>query len=142
MNYYQNDGLVKVRPYYVHEMYNRIKVRGAYVAGVQAESDWQEDLDSQQQFGINEKIFDVSFLNTDALCNIAAINLLAMLSKDPKKVTFSIRDTTAGLILPGETITFEYDNLGLVIASDQFLIRSAVLDKNGVITYTIVNELT
>ena len=142
INYSQNDGLTRVRPSYVHEEFNKIKVRGAYVDGVQIESDWQEDLDSQDQFGINEKIIDVAFLNTVALCNIAATNLLTILAKDPKKVTFSIRDTTAGLILPGETITFEYNNLGIVIASDQFLIRSAVLDKNGLITYTIVDELT
>ena len=142
INYSQNDGLTRVRPSYVHEEFNKIKVRGAYVDGVQIESDWQEDLESQQLIGINEKIIDVAFLNTVALCNIAAANLLTILAKDPKKVTFSIRDIIAGLILPGETITFEYNNLGIVIASDQFLIRSAVLDKNGLITYTIVDELT
>ena len=142
INYSQSNGLVYVRPSHIHEEFNKIKVRGTYVAGVQVEGDWQEDIASQQRIGINDKIIDITFLNTTALCNTAGANLLAMLAKDPRRVTFTIRDTTAGYIQVGETITFEYNNEGIVISSDQYLIRSAVIDKFGLITYTIADELT
>ena len=135
-------GLRAVDPSHVHAEYNRIKVRGAYVGGVRVESDWQEDLESQQSIGINERIFTISFLNTTALCNTAGANILTILAKDPKKVKFLIRDTTAGYIQVGETITFECTLMDITIASDQYLIQSATINKYGEIVYTITDELT
>lgn len=143
INYAESDGVFNVKPpTFIHEEFNRIQVKGAYVDGVQMVSEWQEDLDSQQRVGINEKSFNVNFLNTVALCNTAATNLLAILAKDPKKITFTIKDTTTGLIQPGETITFEYALAGLTISSDHFLITSAIITKEDEITYTIIDELT
>ena len=136
------NGLRAVDPSHLHEEFNRIKVRGAYVAGVRVESDWQEDLDSQQRIGINERIFTISFLNTTALCNTAATIILTILAKDPKKVKFLIHDTTVGYIQVGETITFECTLMDITIASDQYLIQSATINKYGEIVYTITNELT
>lgn len=141
INYTEASGLQNVKPDHAHEEYNKIKVKGAYVDGVQVVSAWQEDLGSQQRVGINERIFTLSFLNTTALCNTAASNVLTILARDPKRVTFMIRDTTAGYIQVGETITFECSRMGVVIASDQFLITSASINKQGEIIYTIQDEL-
>ena len=142
VDYSQADVLSGVNISHVHEEYNRIKVRGAYVDGVQIESVWQEDLESQQRLGINERIFLISFLNTVALCNTAAANILTILAKDPLRVKFTIKDAIQGYIQVGETITFEYAASGKIVASDQFIITSATINKYGDIRYTIVSELS
>ena len=142
VDYNQASVLSGVKISHVHEEYNKIKVRGAYVDGVQVESDWQEDLESQQRLGINERIFLISFLNTVALCNTAASNILTLLAKDPLKVKFTIKDATKGYIQVGETITFEYAASGKIVASDQFIITSATINKYGDIRYTITSELS
>ena len=142
VNYTEASVLSGVNISHVHEEYNRIKVKGAYVAGVQVESVWQEDLDSQQRIGINERVFLISFLNTIALCNTAASNILTLLAKDPIRVKFTIKDTTKGYVQVGETITFEYAASGKVVASDQFIITSATINKYGDVRYTIVSELS
>ena len=142
IDYTQANVLSGVNISHVHEEYNRIKVRGAYIAGVQMESAWQEDLDSQQRLGINERIFLISFLNTVATCNIAAANILTILAKDPIRVKFTIKDTTTGYIQVGETITFEYSASGKTVSSDQFIIMSASINKYGDIRYTITSELS
>ena len=142
VNYTQANALSGVNISHVHEEYNKIKVRGAYVDGVQVESDWQEALDSQQALGINKRIFLISFLNTVALCNTAASNILTILAKDPLRVKFTVKDTTKGYVQVGETITFEYASSGKTVASDQFIITSATVNKYGDIRYTIVSELS
>lgn len=142
VDYTQTNALSGVNISHVHEEYNKIKVRGGYVDGVQVESAWQEDLESQQEFGINERIFLISFLNTVALCNTAASNILTILAKDPLRVKFTIKDTTKGYIQVGETITFEYAASGKTVASDQFIITSATINKYGDVRYTIASELS
>lgn len=151
---YYNEGMVdilddfteaskiyEVVPIKPKEIYNRIKVKGAYVDGVQVESDWQEDLESQQKIGINNKTFTLGFLNTTALCNIAAINLLTRLGKDPIQVTFQHQDPSVGFMQPGETITFEFNRGGITVSSDQFLITELVYIEQSVGYYTIRDEL-
>ena len=142
VDYTQANVLSGVNISHIHEEYNKIKVRGAYVDGVQVESAWQEDLESQQTIGINERVFLISFLNTVALCNAAAANILTILAKDPLKVKFTIKDAIQGYIQIGETITFEYAASGKTVSSDQFIITSATINKYGDIRYTIASELS
>ena len=128
-------------PRIVHEEYNKIKVRGAYVDGVQVESDWYEDLESQQTTGVIEKILDFSFLDTAALCNICASNLLTRLALTPIQVKFNHQNGSVGFIQPGETITFEFESEGVTIASDQFIIEGVVYNDQSIGYYTISDEL-
>ena len=127
---------------YIHDIYNKLKIRGAYVNSVQVESDWYEDTESQQTLGVNERIITIHFLNTAALCNTAASNLITILAKNPQKVSFSVFDTTKGYIQVGETITFECTGGSVTVASDQFLITSATINKYGLIRYTGISELS
>lgn len=125
---------------FLHEEYNKIKVRGAYVDGVQVESEWKEDLDSQQRLGIVDKIIPIAFLNTVALCNTAATNILTRLGTPPKRIEFIDFNTTTGMIQVGETTTFEYDS-GITIGSGQFLISSVDVNIVGEVNYTEVDKV-
>ena len=59
INYTEASELINVKPSHIHDEFNRIKVKGAYVDGVQIESAWQENIESQQRVGINEKEIDI-----------------------------------------------------------------------------------
>ena len=141
VNLSEADNVHFTKPRRPHEEYNRIKVKGAYVDGVQVESEWQEDLESQQKVGINHRTFTFSFLNTIALCNTAANNLLTRLGKVPIVVNFVHQDATIGFMQPGQTITFEFNRGGIVISSDQFGINEIIYIEQSVGTYDISDEL-
>ena len=141
VNLTESDNVHFVKPSRPKEIYNRIKIKGAYIDGVQVESEWKEDLESQQTIGIKPRTFTFSFLNTVALCNTAATNLLTRLGKEPFKVIFTHQDETIGFMQPGETITFEFNRGGIIVASDQFLITEVIYIDQSVGTYTIRDEL-
>ena len=102
---------------------------------------WKEDLDSQQRIGVRKREFDFGFLNTIALCNIAATNILSRLVIVPKEVKFNHKDNAVGFIQPVETVTFEYASSGMTIASDQFIINKTSFNKHGIAIYTISSDL-
>ena len=141
INLSESDNVHFVTPSRPKEIYNRIKVKGAYVDGVQVESEWKEDLESQQKIGIKTKTFTFGFLNTIALCNIAATNLLTRLGKEPLNVVFTHQDEAIGFMQPGETITFEFNRGGIIVPSDQFLIIEVIYIDQSVGVYTIRDEL-
>ena len=141
VNLSESDNVHFVTPTRPREIYNRIKVKGAYVDGVQVESEWKEDLESQQTIGIKTKTFTFGFLNTIALCNTTAINLLTRLGKEPLNVIFTHQDETIGFMQPGETITFEFNRGGIIVSSDQFLITEVIYTDQSVGVYTIRDEL-
>lgn len=141
VNYTQASVLSNVRIDRVRDVYNSVRVRGAYVSGVQMVSAWTEDTESIYNIGRNRIEILIPFLNTVALCNTAATNILAILIKDPLRVKFTIQDTTNGYIQVGETITFEYASSGKTVASAQFIITSASINKYGDIRYTIVSDV-
>ena len=140
-NFTQISPIFGISPFKSRQEYNGIKVNGAYVDGVQMVSDWKEDLDSQQRIGIRRREFDFGFLNTVALCNIAATNILSRLLIVPQEVKFNHKDNSVGFIQPSETVTFEYASSGMTIPSDQFIITKTSLNKHGIAIYTISSDL-
>ena len=141
VNLSEADNVHFVIPTRPKEIYNRIKIKGAYVDGVQVESAWQEDLESQQTIGIKPRTFTFGFLNTTALCNTAATNVLTRLGKEPLSVNFTHQDENIGFMQPGETITFEFNRGGIIVSSDQFLITEVIYIDQSVGIYTIRDEL-
>ena len=141
VNLSEADNVHFVIPTRPKEIYNRIKIKGAYVDGVQVESEWKENLESQQTIGVKTRTFTFGFLNTTALCNIAAINILTRLGKEPLSVNFTHQDESIGFMQPGETITFEFNRGGIIVSSDQFLITEVIYIDQSVGIYTIRDEL-
>ena len=121
--------------------YNKIRVKGAYIDGVQKTSGWIENIASQQIIGVKDKSFDSGFLDTNALCTTTATNLLVRLGKTPKIIKFNLQDETIGFMQPGETITFEFASEGIIISSDQYLIQKVVYNNQDIGYYTITDEL-
>ena len=107
---------------------NRVDVKGGFVDGVQVEGTVAEDVEAQQLVGITPYEDVHSHLNTNALCTTVNTAVLARYGVQPLIVPFSHRDATVGLILPGETVTFEYDLVDPNVASDQFGIRGVIYD--------------
>jgi len=140
-NFTEADNVHFTKPRRPHEVYNKIKVKGSYVDGVQVESEWKEDLELQQKIGINHRTFTFSFLNTIALCNIAANNLLTRLGKVPIIVNFVHQDVTIGFMQPGQTITYEFNRGGIVVSPDQFGINEIIYIEQSVGTYDVSDEL-
>ena len=140
-NFTEANAIYATKPKTFHEEYNKIKVRGAYIAGVQTESIWYENIASQTENGIKSKIISIPFLNTIALCNIAAANILTRLGKVPKKVSYKHQAKTLGLIQPGETVTFEFNRGGIIVGSDQFIISECIYNLQPIAKYSILDEL-
>ncbi len=130
-----------VIPQPLHPEYNAVKVNGAYIDGILMTSEWKENLESIQLIGRKELPYNIPFLNTVALCNIAAINILTRLSNSGKQVKYKHLDPSVGFILPGETVTFEHDKGGVTVASDQFIIKNILYNHISLAKYTIWNEL-
>ena len=126
----------------LHERYNKVKVKGAIVGGIQIESEWKEDLELQQLYGVQDYAFETGFLDTVALCNTCATNILTRLKEATKSVNLIHEDTTVGYIQPGETITFEYAAGGFTIGSAQYYNNGIVYNKNSVANYDIQDKLS
>lgn len=140
-NFNEISPIFGINPHKFRSEYNKIKVNGAYIDGVQMVSSWQEDLESQQKIGIKKREIDFGFIDTVALCNTTATNVLNRLGTVPQEVTFNHKDDTVGFIQPGETVTFEYAQPGMTISSDQFIINKIALNKVGVTIYRISSDL-
>ena len=140
-NFTESSKIFRITPIKARNEYNKIRVKGAYVDGVQKTSGWIEDLQSQQVIGIKDKSFDLGFLDTNALCTTTATNLLVRLGKTPKIIKFNLQDETIGFMQPGETITFEFASEGIIISSDQYLIQKVVYNNQDIGYYTITDEL-
>ena len=123
-NFTESSKIFRITPIKARNEYNKIRVKGAYVDGVQKTSGWIEDLQSQQVIGIKDKSFDLGFLDTNALCTTTATNLLVRLGKTPKIIKFNLQDETIGFMQPGETITFEFASEGIIISSGQYFAES------------------
>jgi hypothetical protein len=107
---------------------NTVVIRGGFVSGTQVTSDGshvsQIDIDSK---GINPYRRTHSHLDTNALCNTTATNVLARWDTQPEMVELTIYKPSVGLMQEGETITFEYTG-NVTVASDQFGIREVIWD--------------
>ena len=108
---------------------NDVLIKGAIVDGVQVTSDGshvnQTDIDTN---GRNPYERTHSHLNTNALCNTTAANILTRLGTQALITEFSHNDASVGLMQEGETITLEYTGADFSISSDQFGIRESIYD--------------
>lgn len=123
---------------------NYVKIKGAYVVeeDVQVESDVYENEEHWTKFGKNPYEITFSHLNTAALCNTTAGNILSRWGSAIRKVQFNHIADEIGLIQEGETITLEYAKGDPTITSDQFVIISSVYEaKRGQATYLVSDAI-
>jgi hypothetical protein len=122
---------------------NDVVITGGFVDGSQVTSDGSHTTPADIALkGINPYRKTHSHLDTNALCNTTATNVLSRLGTQPEVVSFTHTDATIGLMQEGETITFEYAGIGCTIASDQFGIRESVYDARiGKIQYMVSDRV-
>jgi hypothetical protein len=127
-NFTQAANVAQVSRIPVKKPINTVVIRGGFVSGTQVTSDGshvsQIDIDSK---GINPYRRTHSHLDTNALCNTTATNVLARWDTQPEMVELTIYKPSVGLMQEGETITFEYTG-NVTVASDQFGIREVIWD--------------
>ncbi len=108
---------------------NSVVITGAFISGVQVTSDGshvdQPDIDLS---GVNPFRRTHSHLDTNALCNTTATNILTRFGTQALLSTFGHVDITIGLIQEGETLTLTYSVGGVIIAETQFGIREINYD--------------
>lgn len=108
--FYQNTGI------------NAVIVRGAYVAGVQIESAKQTDAADALLYGETLIIVTDGTIDTTALANTKASNILTREGSDPLTARFNWRNTTIGLPQKGQSITLKYDSTDVNITEAQYII--------------------
>jgi hypothetical protein len=100
---------------------NYVKIKGAYVSGTQVTSDGSHSDDANiRRFGKNPYERTHSHLDTAALCNTTANNILTRFGTQAEVIEF--RNT------PGSIGTFEYAGPDITISSAQYGIREVTYD--------------
>jgi hypothetical protein len=108
---------------------NYVLIKGAYVSGTQVKSDGSHiDDTNMRRFGKNPYERTHSHLDTAALCNTTATNILSRFGTQAKIIEFRNTPGSIGLMQEGETITFEYAGPDITISSAQYGIREVTYD--------------
>lgn len=122
------------------EFYNRVDLKGGYLGDNQIEADTEDNVPSQQEVGIKDISIVVPWIIHVDDANAFIVDYLALLSATPDIITFTVLDTTNGMIPPGETITFESNNKG--ISSFQAKVLQVMFnDRTGKATYIVCSEI-
>lgn len=116
----------------IDEHINQVYVRGGISSDGTRAVGSASDTTSQGLYGVIPTYDSDSTLNTDALCNTKADQILADNEYGNKKVTLLYRYSTEGMLQPGETVTFDWDssvkNIGYDIEQEQYIIALNVYD--------------
>ena len=88
--------------------YNSVKVKGSLESGTQIESDWQEDEALKAEYNIRKLEITIPWIDLKANADTMGASLLALLKEELTFAEIHVRDTTKGMIQPGETITFSH----------------------------------
>ena len=119
-------------------VYNKVDIEGAYVNGAKIVSTIDgENKQSQDQLGIQRKTVTIPYAQTAANCNTWAQSICNLLSSSITIVEFTVKDTTNGMLQPGEEITLTLaNNPYRTISAAQYHINSIMFNaRTGLARY-------